>query len=374
MYALLEILDLLVVFFSAYPNDIENHHGRKLLGTTTEETAAPNPTQTEEAKTIWEKIEEFYEDKNNFAMYLVLPCIVLVYGGCAMIYCIAKCRQYFKRKKDRKDKKRLQDDTDDQEYDDDAIRNNNNNERRVSSAVEEKTLHPAKAGVVAAAVHQDRPYSKASVSDVRMEQSETPLPWAIPDDEPYPTKKQPPPARPPPPRHPPANDRLASDNPDDHLTPNKRRPSSNYQEKGRPDSRRQRFDKSDDVPRKVTPRPQPVPLHENPRRHDHARSDPMMSPPPPYESHQHHAMGASVFTVDYSRRGDDIPRKVPARPIYNPNPKVKVISQTRGGGTVSDLEAQAMARHAAQLLRLEDKPGPGQPGYKKPKRLVFVAE
>ncbi|KAK3094956.1 hypothetical protein FSP39_008325, partial [Pinctada imbricata] len=356
------------------------YQGRKLLSTTTEETPAP-ASLTSESKTIWEKIEEFYSDKNNFAMYLVLPAIVLVYGGCAMIYCIAKCRQYFKRKKDKKDKRRLQDDVDDGESEDEILRNNNN-ERKMSSQNNDRLKTAAFSGTV-----NERPYSKASVSDVRVEQRETPLPWVIPDEtEPYPTKKHPPPARPPPPRTRQPHDMVMSDYPKEgkQNSPNH---NSDYPEKmhhdrnkdtfNRPDSGTKRYNQHsniDDPPRKGSPRPQPVPLHENPKRHGNRHTDQgMMSPPPPYESHQHHAMGANVFTVDYSRR-DDIPRKVPARPMYNPNPKVKVLSQTSGGGPVSDLEAQAMARHAAQLLRLEDKPGPGMPGYKKPKRLVFVAE
>ena len=47
----------------------------------------------------WDDVETFYDDKNNFAMYLVLPIIVIVYGGCAVIYCIARCRRYMKRRK-----------------------------------------------------------------------------------------------------------------------------------------------------------------------------------------------------------------------------------------------------------------------------------
>lgn len=44
-------------------------------------------------------VEEFYADPNNRAMYLVLPLIVLIYGGCSSIYCIHKCCRYVKRKK-----------------------------------------------------------------------------------------------------------------------------------------------------------------------------------------------------------------------------------------------------------------------------------
>ncbi|XP_059164116.1 uncharacterized protein LOC131947048 [Physella acuta] len=50
-------------------------------------------------KSIWQKIEEFYSDKNNMAMYCVLPVLILIYGGCSAIYCIHKCRVYLRRRK-----------------------------------------------------------------------------------------------------------------------------------------------------------------------------------------------------------------------------------------------------------------------------------
>ncbi|KAH9488582.1 hypothetical protein Btru_064260, partial [Bulinus truncatus] len=54
---------------------------------------------TNQDLTIWEKIEEFYSDKNNMAMYCVLPLLVLIYGGCSSLYCIHKCRLYLRRRK-----------------------------------------------------------------------------------------------------------------------------------------------------------------------------------------------------------------------------------------------------------------------------------
>lgn len=51
-------------------------------------------------------IEAFFQDNNNMAMYVVLPLIVLVYGGCSAIYCVAKCRRYLrKRNRQKKHKK-----------------------------------------------------------------------------------------------------------------------------------------------------------------------------------------------------------------------------------------------------------------------------
>ncbi|XP_021376672.1 uncharacterized protein LOC110465285, partial [Mizuhopecten yessoensis] len=43
-------------------------------------------------------IEEFYADKHNMAMFLILPLIILVYGGCAGIYCFYKFRRYLKKR------------------------------------------------------------------------------------------------------------------------------------------------------------------------------------------------------------------------------------------------------------------------------------
>lgn len=40
----------------------------------------------------------FFDDPNNAAMYLVLPIMVLVYGGCACIYCCHRCREYIEEK------------------------------------------------------------------------------------------------------------------------------------------------------------------------------------------------------------------------------------------------------------------------------------
>ena len=37
---------------------------------------------------------DFFDDDNNKAMYLVLPAMVLIYGGCAFIYCAHRCRRY----------------------------------------------------------------------------------------------------------------------------------------------------------------------------------------------------------------------------------------------------------------------------------------
>lgn len=47
------------------------------------------------------EVEIFFEDEQNQATYIVLPLLVLVYGGCSSIYCIYKCRRYLKRQRSR---------------------------------------------------------------------------------------------------------------------------------------------------------------------------------------------------------------------------------------------------------------------------------
>lgn len=36
----------------------------------------------------------FLDDPNNIAMFIVFPCMVFIYGGCAVLYCCYKCRNY----------------------------------------------------------------------------------------------------------------------------------------------------------------------------------------------------------------------------------------------------------------------------------------
>lgn len=143
-------------------------------------TTTPAPVAAvAEDKSFFEQVEEFYEDKNNFAMYLVLPCIVLVYGGCSAIYCCYKCRQQLCSKKKGKGK--------DEDNDDDKNRAMANQTNDKMSLIGGSPENPGKK----AAANQIRPASKASVSDVNVGMgNETPLPWAIPEKE----DKQPSPA------------------------------------------------------------------------------------------------------------------------------------------------------------------------------------
>lgn len=135
-------------------------------------TPAPVAAVAED-KSFFEQVEEFYEDKNNFAMYLVLPCIVLVYGGCSAIYCCYKCRQQLCSKKKGKGK----DDDDDDGGKHSTMANQTNDKMSLIGGSPE---NPGKK----AAANQIRPASKASISDVNVGMgNETPLPWAIPEKE-----------------------------------------------------------------------------------------------------------------------------------------------------------------------------------------------
>lgn len=40
--------------------------------------------------------EDLFSESNNLAMFVVIPVMVIVYGGCACIYCCYKCRRYMK--------------------------------------------------------------------------------------------------------------------------------------------------------------------------------------------------------------------------------------------------------------------------------------
>ncbi|XP_061170581.1 uncharacterized protein LOC133179918 [Saccostrea echinata] len=105
---------------------------------------------------LWGKIMDFYSDNNNMAMYLVLPLIVIVYGGCSLIFCIHKCMQYCKKTKRKKDKKAL-------------LQGN-----RKNSIVTERLVG-------------NRPRSLASIHPEINQTNEqkretTPLPWQIPDE------------------------------------------------------------------------------------------------------------------------------------------------------------------------------------------------
>lgn len=43
--------------------------------------------------------DDLFTESNNLAMFVVIPVLVVVYGGCACIYCCYKCRRYLKENK-----------------------------------------------------------------------------------------------------------------------------------------------------------------------------------------------------------------------------------------------------------------------------------
>ena len=53
------------------------------MSNTTTETPADGGMET----------KAFLDDPYNMAMYVVLPTMIVVYGGCCVIYCVAKLRR-----------------------------------------------------------------------------------------------------------------------------------------------------------------------------------------------------------------------------------------------------------------------------------------
>ncbi|XP_067670325.1 uncharacterized protein [Haliotis asinina] len=62
------------------------------------ETISSTTLAYPQEKDLLTKINEFYADKNNMAMFCVLPVMIIIYGGCSAIYCAAKCRRYIRKR------------------------------------------------------------------------------------------------------------------------------------------------------------------------------------------------------------------------------------------------------------------------------------
>ncbi|GAB1597586.1 Hypothetical predicted protein [Argonauta hians] len=75
---------------------------RKLLEMSTEASSTDNP---KEDLSLGQKIVQFYSDDNNMALYCVLPLLILVYGGCSVVYGVHKCRRHFRKKSRREGSK-----------------------------------------------------------------------------------------------------------------------------------------------------------------------------------------------------------------------------------------------------------------------------
>lgn len=284
--------------------------GRRLLNST-----------IEPEKSIFDKIKEFYDDPNNLAMWGVLPLIVLVYGGFCVIYCVCKGYDDCKKKKNKKaKKKRLLDDEDDELITANSSGEHNNNFNDTKYENGRSATRAAMAATFAAKNQSNQAQGRkqaTSTSDVKLaveRENSTPLPWAIPDEDSlYPTKDK---GHPPPPPAPAQEQKLNI----------------------KPLSIKQPTDKQPYKPPNRKPHPD---MHMPP------------SPPPPYD------FGRRDSVEEISMN----PRKIHAVSNRSNDPRK----------AMNAMEQYALARQAAQLLRV-DNGQPGQPGYKKPKRLVFVAE
>ena len=308
----------------------------------------------------WNDIEVFYEDKNNFAMYLVLPIIVIVYGGCAVIYCIARCRRYVRRKR----KKKL----------------------HSSNLAEDE---PLDGGCVEPAIIPSIPVSRdgaTTSTDVNLSERdrETPLPWQVPGDtapigataavmnkksytnKGYEDDRQHKSAHPSP-RPPPSYDETYKP-----VRPMSKPPP--YEEKG---IRQRRGSVEEIITLDATPAAERKDHNERKR-------------PRPGSRHSSRGSGlgeSRLDVLDEERmkarqlvRGDRPKREHATTDRYDRQKTPDIISHARTQPLQPHYkppqhdpkaEAAMMARQAAQLLRLDQM---GKQAGKKQKRLVFVAE
>lgn len=81
-------------YWDSFKLSVEHPNRRKLL-------SSKNESSSEIDNSIGAKIREFYADDNNMALFCVLPLLILIYGGCSVIYCIHKCKKNFRKKKRR---------------------------------------------------------------------------------------------------------------------------------------------------------------------------------------------------------------------------------------------------------------------------------
>uniref|UniRef100_A0A2C9KMK3 Uncharacterized protein n=1 Tax=Biomphalaria glabrata TaxID=6526 RepID=A0A2C9KMK3_BIOGL len=122
---------------------------------------------------IWEKIEEFYSDKNNMAMYCVLPILVFIYGGCSAIYCIHKCRLYMRR---RKHKRLKEEDCDSLTSDKNDL---NDDSKTVGAAERDRPISQISQAWVD--MNMDPKGKWSGQAPVQPDSGQSPLPWQIPD-------------------------------------------------------------------------------------------------------------------------------------------------------------------------------------------------
>ncbi|XP_046579225.1 uncharacterized protein LOC124286829 [Haliotis rubra] len=109
-------------------------------------------------KDLLTKINEFYADKNNMAMFCVLPVMIIIYGGCSAIYCAAKCRRYIRKRHTRSSN-----------HHDDKAHINNEDQNDVSNS-EFINIPPSETGSPRTFISPPAPTGP------------TPLPWYTPAD------------------------------------------------------------------------------------------------------------------------------------------------------------------------------------------------
>lgn len=85
-------------YWDSFKLSVEHPNRRKLL-------SSKNESSSEIDNSIGAKIREFYADDNNMALFCVLPLLILIYGGCSVIYCIHKCKKNFRKKKEERKQK-----------------------------------------------------------------------------------------------------------------------------------------------------------------------------------------------------------------------------------------------------------------------------
>ncbi|XP_041354807.1 uncharacterized protein LOC121372514 [Gigantopelta aegis] len=85
------------VLFLAVIN-IRSTTGNSTTTATTTTTTTPTTPPGSTEKTYSSDLERFFASDYNKATYLVLPAMIIIYGGCSAIYCVAKLRRYLRRR------------------------------------------------------------------------------------------------------------------------------------------------------------------------------------------------------------------------------------------------------------------------------------
>ncbi|XP_052783025.1 uncharacterized protein LOC128219253 [Mya arenaria] len=330
----------------------------------------------------WSDVEDFYADKNNFAMYLVLPIIVIVYGGCAVIYCIARCRRYIRRRK--KHPLVAHEETDDEPMSNGAMADN----------IPSIPVRGSNGNVPSIPVQREGAQTSSDVHVAVGQERQSPLPWQVPGDDTTP--------------------KAASGTPIKAVPPsNHYRTQNSFENKAYEND----FDKKNRSPgappgydesyKPVRPMSKPPPYEEKGISHRRGSVEEIITlesthPPPKksvinerkrprsgLRSSSRASMKSESIDEDRERarqlvRGDRPPRREPIAVNVQRQRTPDIISHARtqplkpqyippmqNNNENAKADAAAMARQAAQLLRLDQMER--QVGKKK-KRLVFVAE